>query len=119
MRERRKTGVQQRDLELVRRILETLDDAKRHKGMYFGIPSIETVSSWIAGFTMSCAVFGFDYRCLDDHDVHHVLEARGWPLYAARPVREMHAAGLSDDQIMGELLDIEQDLWRYAYGIPR
>lgn len=107
----------QRDPEPVRRILATLDAAKRHKGLYFGAPSIETVKTWIAGFTTSCAVFGYDYRFLDDRSVQHVLEARGWPMYAVRPVYEMQAAGLSDEQIMDELLDIEHDVWRHAYGI--
>lgn len=83
------------------RILERLRSFQSRPGMYLGEPSVSLVEAFLAGFKtgQTNLILGHDsYRA--------AAEARGWRFGNCGCIPTMSEAGLTDLQIMNELIEI-------------
>jgi hypothetical protein len=98
---------------MVDRILEILRSARERKAMYLGTVDVSSAETFINGFQVGCFACGLD---LPLEVLEQATIERGWPWYAARPIPEMRAAGLNEDQIVDELFAIQIAAWEKVDG---
>ncbi|MFO0203802.1 MAG: hypothetical protein ACK528_11805 [Alphaproteobacteria bacterium] len=90
-------------------LIEHLQSFQKRKAMYVGHVSIETVEAFMTGFRIGRHGMGLE----NDRELQWATEAaRGWEQSAAGPVLQMKSQGLSDNEIMDELIEIEIDVLR-------
>lgn len=90
-------------------IVEHLRAFQRRKPMYVHPVNVETVQSFLAGFYVGCGACGFEI------DLSHRWEAqvaRGWERQPDGPVSQMERKGMSEAEIMDELIEIEIHMLR-------
>jgi hypothetical protein len=82
--------------------------------MYVQPANLATVQSFLTGFATGCLVCGYDIH----RDLGSGLkEVRGWEWNAVGPIPQMRAKGLSEEEIMDELIEIEADfILKYVIG---
>lgn len=82
------------------RIIQVLESFRQRKHMYLSPVTAHTAETYLAGFQTGCFASGiiWDYR--------EAGIERGWEMNAAGPVPEMQGRGLSDDEIIDELIAI-------------
>jgi hypothetical protein len=98
---------------MVYRILEILRSARQRKPMYIQPVDVAAAENFLAGFHVGCFACGlevpFEIR-------ERVTIERGWPWYAARPIKEMRERGLNEEQIVDELFAMEIAGWEKRGG---
>lgn len=89
--------------------LNVLKSFKARKGMYISTISIDTVQSFLTG--MSCA------RGIGGHAAWwEAQRRRGWKRNSAGPVPQMRDKGMTDEEIMDELIEIDIDVLERYLG---
>jgi hypothetical protein len=86
------------------RLIEFLRAFQNRKGMYVEPVNVATVQGFLTGFATGCGACGFDIHRGMGCEVKKV---RGWDWTAVGPIPQMQAKGLSDEEIMDELIEIE------------
>jgi hypothetical protein len=87
-----------KDIEKLLRLFQ----AKPH--LFLGQVTLERVEVWLGGFIAGCGVCGPK----EDQDLSiKVVEKRGWKLSARGLTWQMREKGLSDHQIINELIEIQ------------
>jgi hypothetical protein len=84
------------------RLLRSFQDRKK---MYVQPVDLANVQSFLCGFAVGCLAADFDlpYELRD-----RAQESRGWNLsHGLGPVPQMRERGMSDEEIMDELIEIE------------
>ena len=100
-------------LDLVRldRVLEILRSVRERPKMYFGAIDVELASTFLAGLKIGASVMGglpFDG---DYKPRRNAWESRGIKYEACGPAAELQELGLSPDEIVAQLIDVEIDVW--------
>lgn len=87
-------------------LIERLELMQQRKAMLVQPVSVSAVLDFLRGFRNA-------YRCCGVRsDVDKAEKQRGWKLSALGPVPQMRKKGMSDEQIMDELIAIEIDALR-------
>ncbi len=98
---------------MVDRILEILRSARQRKPMYIQPVDLVAAENFLTGFQIGCAACGLEVP----HETREgVTIERGWPWYAARPIKEMREQGLTEEQIIDELFAMEITGWEMRNG---
>src|SRR5262245_5915755 len=87
-----------RDIEQTLRLLQ----ARPH--LFVGDVTLERIYVWLGGFGAGCAALG---EKIDRDAYVKVLEGRGWAESAYGEIPQMRKKGLSDEQIIRELIEIQ------------
>ena len=88
-------------------LIEHLRSFQKRKSMYVGHATIEAVEAFLTGFRIGRHGMGLE----NDRELQWATAAaRGWKQSAAGPVPQMKSQGLSDIEIMDELIEIEIDV---------
>lgn len=88
----------------VDQLVEILRAFQNRKAMYVQPVDLRTVQSFLTGFQFGCHACGFPI----DHEAWlKALEARGWNRDAIGPVPQMERKGMSEAEIIDELVEIE------------
>jgi hypothetical protein len=90
-------------------IADLLENMRDRKPNYFLPIDAKTVGAVLSGFGLGLFTCGVKYR-LEIH--HQVLTDRGWKFNALGFVPPLEEQGLTDMQIVEELLAIEIETWR-------
>ena len=100
-------------LDLVRldRVLEILRSVRERPKMYFGAIDVELASTFLAGLKIGASVmagvpFDADYK-----PRRKAWESRGLEYSARAPGQELQERGLSPDEIVAQLMDVEIEVW--------
>jgi hypothetical protein len=103
------------DREHARQLITLLEHARRRPGMYFPLDR-SGISGFLGCFyAIQVACFGADNN---PALTSSVLQARGWdPHNALAPWPEMESRGLDIHMMIAEILAIEIEVLRQAYGI--
>lgn len=96
-------------MSTIDQLIEHLRSFQKRKEMYVGHATIEAVEAFLTGFRIGRHGMGLEI----DLDLQCAAQAtRGWEQSAAGPVPQMRSQGLSDNEIMNELIEIEIDVLR-------
>jgi len=93
----------------VDQLIEYLQAFQKRKGMYVQPVTVKTVEAFLAGFRTGCHAFGIE---INGELELAAQEPRGWKPRAVSPIPQMEAKGMSDAEIMDELIEIEMDVLR-------
>lgn len=85
-------------------LIEHLRSFQKRKAMYVGHATIEAVEAFLTGFRIGRHGMGLE---IDLEWQWAAQAARGWEQTASGPVPQMKIQGLSDNEIMDELIEIE------------
>jgi|SRR5213593_4310866 len=88
-------------MSLVEKAIEQLAVVRKRKGMYFG-PRVEDAESFLDGFRIALSLTGVP---LTRESAQRSFERRGWTWSSLRAVPSMAKKGLSEEQIIYELID--------------
>jgi len=90
-------------MQSLAKLVETLKSVRERKEMYFQPVTVEAAESFLGGFRVACLVSG----AIEDADWLDLQESRGWKSNAMGPVGEMRERGLTEEQIIDELIELE------------
>jgi hypothetical protein len=100
--------------EVLDNILATLAHIKKRPFMHV-YPNAEAAINFLHGFNAGCSTAGYRISHTPETPYQAIIEARGWPFYAGRPITEMRNAGMTEEQIIQELVEIEILTWKATY----
>ena len=87
-------------------LIEHLRAFQKRKNMYVRPVTVQTVQAFLTGFATGCHACGFVW----DRELWWTAqEARGWKQSPVGPIPQMEAKGLTEAEIMDELIEIEVD----------
>jgi len=86
------------------RLIECLQSLQLRKQMFVYPVDVASVQNFLAGFKAGCHVCGVE---IDRELGWEAERARGWQTRSVGPVPQMEAKGLSKEEIMNELIEIE------------
>ena len=90
---------------------EILEDVKARALMYLGSYSFQTANSFINGFT--CGINAISSTFSNSlQERNRVLTSRGWKVPSVRIDLEMNERGLSPEQVVNEVFEIEIAVWK-------
>ena len=86
-------------------LVKTLEHCRLRKGMYVGVPTIESVGQFLTGFFSASIVCGLSGAWNAEREA---TKRRGWNVWPIEPhpVEQMRQKGMSDEAIMDELIVI-------------
>ncbi len=90
-------------------LVEVLRSFQKRTGMYVHPVNTRSVQNFLMGFEAGCLAFGFEF---DRELWFKVGESRGWKRAPEGPSSPMAAKGLSEHEIMNELIEIEIETFR-------
>lgn len=93
-------------------IISELENVRQYKNMYIGSIDVSLAEAYLNGLITAWKKFGFE---ADETIRERIITERGWEISAARPVREMRSRGLTDEEIIHEVLTIEIETWKRIY----
>jgi hypothetical protein len=100
-----------------RPLLDALDSLAKRPEMYVHPVSFATVQSYLHGLGHGCGYAGIEYS---PDDYHAAAEARGWdPRGSVGIVRDFRRKGLSDEEMVHELIAVETDAYARAFARAR
>jgi hypothetical protein len=102
--------------DILGKIITTLEQVKLRPFMYI-YPDAEAAISFLIGFNSGCSAAGFGIYHYPKTPYEAIIEARGWPFYAKRPVEEMRLAGMSEEEVIKELVEIDLLSWKATYFV--
>lgn len=85
-------------------LIDYLRSFQKRKSMYLHPVSVLAVENFLTGFATACHAFGHP---IDPELRWNTRQSRGWNRQAVGPIPQMKASGLSEEQIMDELIEIE------------
>ncbi|QEH35579.1 hypothetical protein OJF2_41320 [Aquisphaera giovannonii] len=88
----------------VDRLVEYLRAFQKRKPMYVHPVDVKAVQNFLIGFEVGCHACGFE---IDREFWWAAQEARGWDRRSVGPIPQMEAKGMSEAEIMDELVEIE------------
>jgi hypothetical protein len=97
-------------------LLETvrLKNCDKRKAMCFRPVDGKSALNFISGVRSSAKALGLQ----ENRDVWWLaIEARGWKISSLGPLSEMRCRGMTDEQMVEEILAIEIDSWRIQEAI--
>jgi hypothetical protein len=98
---------------VINHLLKVLHSVRDRNSMYFRPVDVVAAENFLNGFITGVASCGLEVPIEIREST--TLE-RGWKWYAARPVDDMRNRGLTEDQIIDEILTIEIAAWRVYKG---
>ena len=101
-------------MRLVEKAIEQLATIRERPGMYFAV-SVESAEDFLTGFRTALTIAGVP---LSRESHRTSFERRGWAWTALRAIPSMRERGLSDDQIVAELIDALIDELRQTSNAP-
>jgi hypothetical protein len=101
-------------MHLVEKAIEQLATIRKRPGMYFET-SVESAENFLTGFRTALTIAGVPLS-RESHQMS--FERRGWAWTALRSIPSMRERGLSDDHIVGELIDALIDELRQNSNAP-
>lgn len=97
----------------IEEIIRFLNHVKQKPNMYVDKSDITSMESLIYGFNAGCHIMSDAINPLKHRDIiDQVKIDRGWHFSPVSVTVEMKKRGLSDEEIIQELLDIEIETWR-------
>ena len=81
--------------------ISRLKDIKRRKSMWFR-PSVDNAQTFLAGYRGALRAMGVEISAHSEH----VVERRGWVQSSIGYTPSMREKGLSEDEIIDELIEI-------------
>ena len=105
------------DLTTLQQIITLLEHIRKRPGMYLGPPSVDALVHFLPGFHAGCEIAGYRITHVPESAYHTIVEARGWEHLANKPIAEMQARGMSELDIIEELLQIEIATWKATYNV--
>jgi hypothetical protein len=99
------------------KVVELLREVRRRPPVWIGGYSPESLLHFLNGVTAAAGAFGLRIHRHPGSAYGQVITERGWEHIAAAPVDEMRERGLSDQEIVQELLTIEIETWRRGYQL--
>ena len=91
--------------ERTRRIVEILNSVRSRKAMYFSPVTVEAADTFLGGFVVGCLASG----SIDRSGIVESQQARGWQIEAYGVIPQMRERGMTDEQMIDELIDIHID----------
>lgn len=91
-------------------MIEILQSVRERKEMYFQPISVEAANNFLGGIWVTCFAFGV---CTHE-DWDAAIKLRGWEVLSIGPTREMRVRGLSEEQMIDELIEIQIAALRLA-----
>lgn len=88
----------------VDQLIENLQSFQKRTKMYVDPVDVRTVQGFLNGFEFGCHACGYP---IDRACWLTALEARGWDRDAIGPVPQMERKGMSEAEIIDELVEIE------------
>jgi hypothetical protein len=98
-----KARKKQASQSMVARPIEYLRAFQARKGMYVQPVTVHTVEAFLSGFEVACHALGFP---IDRELWWAAQEARGWKRRSVGAVPQMEAKGLTEEEIVNELIEI-------------
>ena len=92
-------------MHLVEKAIEHLATIRKRPGMFLG-PSVASAEDFLTGFRTALSLAGVPLS-RESHQTS--FQRRGWTWTALRAVPSMRERGLSDDQVVDELIDALTD----------
>jgi hypothetical protein len=105
------------DPTVLETLVRVLEAARKHPGMYFGEPNVEVLQGFLHGVRVGAGLVDYRITHTPDSPFHTLVEARGWPYSARSPAFAMRERGLSEQEIVDELLQIEILAWKATYNL--
>lgn len=105
------------DLATLQQIITLLEHIRKRPGMYLGPPTVDALVHFLHGFHAGCKIAGYHVTHVPESAYHAIVEARGWAFLANKPIAEMQARGMSEFEIIEELLQIEIATWKATYNV--
>ena len=88
-------------MPIVQKTIDQLAIIKKRKGMYF-LPGVEVAETFLSGFRAALIVAGVPVS----HESGRVaLQRRGWEVTSVGVTPSMRSRGLTDEQMIDELLE--------------
>jgi hypothetical protein len=94
-------------------ILRFLEAFRKRKPMYIGKVEVRAAELFLAGFLAGCGACGFPGSWEKWRDA---AAARGWKRSPLGPVPEMRDRGMSEEEIIDELITIHAEVVRRVGG---
>jgi hypothetical protein len=99
------------------KVVELLREVRRRPPAWLGGYSPESLLHFLHGVTAVAGAFGLRVDRYLGSAYGQVITERGWEHVAVAPVDEMRERGLSDPEVVQELLTIEIETWKRAYQL--
>ena len=99
------------DKAYIAAIIAKLEDVRQRPLMWIG--QFENIVPFINGFNTACLSTIYNIR---DNFYEEVANERGWHVSAQGPESFMREKGLTESQIVDELLTIHIELWKRRYN---
>lgn len=96
--------------QTIERCIERLAHMTARKPMYVYPLTVDTMKNFLNGFV--CAYSACDNLQWPRDIRRRVEERRGWRKTPTGPIQQMQANGMTDEQIMDEMIAIEVDVLR-------
>ena len=91
------------------KLISQLREVQKRPEMYIGDLDSRSMRSFLVGYLVAQSALGVREAGLDRHKI---IESRGWKVRAVGPVPEMRERGLTEREIVTELIEIEIDVLR-------
>jgi hypothetical protein len=99
------------------KVVELLREVRRRPPVWLGGYSPDSLIHFLHGVNAAVGVFGLRVDRYLGSSYGQVITERGWEHLAVAPVDEMRERGLSDQEIVQELLTIEIETWKRVYQL--
>jgi hypothetical protein len=106
-----------RAMQEAQQVVELLNHVRERPPIWLGGYNPQELILFIHGLGAGVAVFGLRIERHPGSAYYDVLIERGWEFLAGFPVDEMRERGLSEQEIVRELLTIEIETWKRAYQL--
>lgn len=97
------------DNNRVQRIIEVLESACARKRMYLSEVTVSSTMNFLGGFSVAAGIFGHQPSV---EIMKKAWEGRGWEFLATGPLAEMKSKGMTEDEIIEELFQLEIQTWK-------
>lgn len=94
----------------VANILEELSDVQRRTGMYIGEVELGKLEIFLMGFNTALIALRFMYS---PEDQRAAMQEFGWERHSDGCISQMRQRGLSERQMINDLLEIEKSAWKH------
>jgi hypothetical protein len=102
--------------DVIQNIIAFLEGAKERPGMYFyPLNNTSALLNWLSGLYAGCSIYGFHIDYSPGSVYHAIIEEQGWEYRNDRAIMEMQQIGLSNEEIIRKMLDIEIETWKRTY----
>lgn len=93
-----------------KKVSELFENVKKRPLIYLGKYDVNRMICFLHGFYYSYEISNEDSIYFDSHN--KILASRGWKVPSILINKEMERKGLTEEEMIKELLDIEIETWR-------